>query len=657
MARLPSLLRTAVSPPVISRASALTAMERISATTHLVSSLEYLVSGRDRERGGLNDWQVSRRHYAGWPAPARRALDLVSGRRGTRALHGVRVAAAAALLAPLPRRGRLAADTVLAATSMALYPRNRYGTDGSDQVGFLVQTTAAVARAAEHRPPVVDACLWYAGLQSVLSYATSGWTKVTSPTWRSGRALPGVMRTRSYGEAHTWRLVAAHPRAGHALSTAVLALECAFPLVLVGKGRAARPMVAAVDGFHLANAGVMGLGRFLTSFGSLHPAVLYIAGPQVRTWADGRVERRHDAFPAVVGGVLATALAAGAAARVRNRTAVLRGRGDEQTMTTSSGSTLAYRRIEPPGGADGSAPDGSAPDATVPLVVLATALNSTPEQAEWLVAELSRQHPVVTYQRAGIGRSRYVATRPSGRRGRAGSAPGHPVAASIDTSIDTAADDLADLVRHVAGERPVVLVGHALGGHLAATAARALPGRVAGVALIAPGHPGEARTPSAEDPDGRRVTDSLAHTAVSLRLCLGPLLKAPDWLGELPRHVRALALAQYRDPATWTAALREWRGTLARFGADEGPLAPLGAPVCLVVCGDGLTDEQRALQQEYAEIAPHARTHELDAHRDRVLTRRATATEVAHLLAEFTRSLGEDRRATGQEARHAVQPR
>src|ERR1700744_1885297 len=84
MATLPGLLRTAMSPPVVSRSAALTAMERISAMTHLVSSLEYLVSGQDRERGGLNDWRISRGHYADWPAPARKALDLVSGRRGTR---------------------------------------------------------------------------------------------------------------------------------------------------------------------------------------------------------------------------------------------------------------------------------------------------------------------------------------------------------------------------------------------------------------------------------------------------------------------------------------------------------------------------------------------------------------------------------------------
>jgi pimeloyl-ACP methyl ester carboxylesterase len=586
-------------------------VERLSALTHLVSSLEYLVSGDDREPGGLNDWRVSRAHYGDLPGPARKVLDLVSSPRGTRVLHGARVAAAAALLAPLPRRGRVGADLLLSATSMALYPRNRYGTDGSDQVSFLVQSTAALARAAERRPQVVDACLWFAGLQSVLSYATSGWVKVTSENWRSGRALTGVMRTRSYGEPRVWRLLTAYPRAGRAASTAVLALECAFPVVLVARGRTARLMVTAVGGFHVANAGVMGLGRFLTSFGSMHPAVHYVTGPRVRTWADGRVERRHDAFPAVAGGLLAAAWAAGAASRVRQHAIVRRGRGDESELTTASGNTLAYRWIQQPGGTQ---------DPAAPVVVLECALNSTAERAEWLVSALAEGHRVVTYQRAGYGRSGYAGPR--------------------RFDIDAAARDLAELAAHVAGARPVVLVGHALGGHIAVTAARLLPGTVAGIGLIAPGHPAELRDEGpAQDPDGRRATASLRQTAVSLRLCLGPLLKSPDWLGELPEQVRELADAQYRDPANWSAALREWRGTLTRFGAYEEPLPPTGVPVCLLACTRELTDAQRDLQDEYAQAAPWSIRHELDVHRDSAVTGREPATRIAALLGEFIGAL------------------
>ncbi|MFE4947454.1 alpha/beta fold hydrolase [Streptomyces sp. NPDC056641] len=616
MARLPRLLRAAVSPPRVSRSSAVTTMERLSATTHLVSSLEYLVTEKDRLPGGMNDWRVGREQFRAWPAPVRKVLDVVSGPRGGRVLHGARVVAAAALLAPLPRRGRLAADLVLSATSLALYPRNHYGTDGSDQVAFLVQTTATVARALEDRPRAVDACLWFAGLQSVLSYATSGWVKVSSPTWRSGRALPGVMRTKSYGEATTWRLLTKYPRTSHALSTGVLALECAFPVVHLAKGRAAPALVAAVGGFHLANAGVMGLGRFLTSFCSLHPAVLYIAGPRVRTWPDGRVERRDDAFPVAVGALLAAALAAGVVSRTRQRRIVLRGRGDEREMTTASGNTLSYRWTGDP---------AEALDPAAPVVVLEHALSATPERAEWLVSELSARHPVVTYQRAGYGRSGYAGSR--------------------HFDIDSGADDLADLVAHVAGDRPVVLIGHSLGGYLVARAARRLPGQVVGLGLIDPSHPGEmSENTGTQDPDGQRVTDVLNQMAISLRLCLGPLLKSPDWLGQLPSGVRELAEAQYRDPAVWSAALREWRGSLARFRLYEGPLPAADVPVCLVTCArtNELTEAQKDLQDEYAQVAPRSVRHVLDVHRDAVVGERASATRVAGLMTEFIGGLGDD---------------
>jgi len=75
------------------------------------------------------------------PIESRRISSVTS----RKALHAARVLAAVTLLVPGPRRPRLAANIVLSSTSAALYPRQLYGTDGSDQVSFLVQTVAGVA--------------------------------------------------------------------------------------------------------------------------------------------------------------------------------------------------------------------------------------------------------------------------------------------------------------------------------------------------------------------------------------------------------------------------------------------------------------------------------------------------------------------------------
>ncbi|MGP3947280.1 hypothetical protein [Streptomyces sp. 7N604] len=265
------------SSPAIGRNTALTAGEQISAMTHLVSSLELLVTERDRREGGLNNWDLARENFAAAPPVVRKALDFIADRRTTRIIHGARAAAAASLLLPGTHRNhRAAANGFLALSALATYPRHHYGTDGSDQLSFLVQTASTVARIGERQPRIVDACLWYIALQSTMSYAISGYVKVVSPTWRTGAALPGIMRTETYGDAQVFRLIQRYPRSSKILGHAVLAMECAFPAVFLAKGRAAAALLTATGAFHLVNARVMGLGRFVWAFVATYPAVLYV---------------------------------------------------------------------------------------------------------------------------------------------------------------------------------------------------------------------------------------------------------------------------------------------------------------------------------------------------------------------------------------------
>ncbi|WP_329339003.1 hypothetical protein OG866_28410 [Streptomyces sp. NBC_00663] len=275
----PSRLR----PPRLSREKALTLAEQISASTHLVSSLELLVRDRDRREGGLNDWNIARDNYAPRIPGLKKFLDIIADRRNTQLLHGARALAAASLLVPgTPRAHRAAANGFLAVTSMAAYPRHSYGTDGSDQVSFIVQIAALTARLRQHDHRTVDAALWYVALQSTMSYAVSGYVKLVSPVWRSGAALPGIMRTETYGDERFYQLISDHPELSKLVAHAVLFMECAFPALFLAKGRLAPAMLAATGSFHLVNARAMGLGRFLTAFVATYPAVLYAAQPRER---------------------------------------------------------------------------------------------------------------------------------------------------------------------------------------------------------------------------------------------------------------------------------------------------------------------------------------------------------------------------------------
>ncbi|MGQ0842299.1 alpha/beta fold hydrolase [Actinokineospora sp.] len=604
MGRLLKYLRPGLRA-AIPRDTVLTATERLGSLTHLVSSLEYLARERDRAWGGPNNWEVTRAIFVSRAPKLTKALDVVARRDVTRALHVARVLAAVAMWAPVPKGARVAANAVLSGSQVALYARHLYGTDGADQVSFLVQTLATIARAGQRRPALVDACLWFIALQSVLSYTVSGWAKLPSATWRSGRALPGITRTLTYGDPQVWGLLTRYPRATRVLAHGVLAMECGFPLVFAARGRAAPLVLGSAGAFHLVNARVMGLGRFFWSFVSTYPAVLYATGPREATALDGSVTRRDDALPAACAAVVAAFLAGAQAARVQRARVVAAGRGDERTHVAASGNTLSYRRSGPEDG---------------PIMLLENGLCATAEHWEWIAGMLSPRFTTVTYQRAGYGPSR----------------------CDGDFRFETMVDDLVGLARHVAGDRPIVLIGHSLGGYLAVLAAARLGTQVSGIALIDSSHPAELhRSPrQAKGADG--LSGALTLMPLSLRAGLGVLLQRPDWVDKLPEHVRELSLAQYRDPGMWVAAAREWRATKHRFETFDGDLPTISAPMLVITAGQTAAADpvQAELHDELAAAAPRAERHTLAGYdHDQVISDEPAAAAVADLVVRFVDSL------------------
>jgi pimeloyl-ACP methyl ester carboxylesterase len=593
--RLNVRLLEAAWPTAPSRSTALTRMERTSAITHLVSSLEFLARPADRRPGGLHNWVIAGRRFPTRSRALARAMNVVARPDVTTALHVARCAAALALLGPSSSRARIAADATLSATSVALHPRHRYGADAPDQIAFLVQTVSAVARVGGRRPQVIDACLWFVALQCVLSYTVSGWAKLSGPSWRTGEALVGVTRTVTFGDPVAWRLLDRHRGTARVLSVGVLAMECCFPAVLCSR-RVARPLLGAATLFHLSLARIMGLDRFVWSFLSMHPALLYAVGPPERRDRLGRVTaRRDDTLPRVCGGMLATILGCALLAQGRRRRAVLAGRGDEQMIATSAGNTLALRRLGPA-------------DADGPVIVLESGLLSTAEHWEWIARALAERFSTVIYSRAGYGPSRY------------GGGP---------FRLDDAVRDLEEIVDNVANGRRALLVGHSVGGYLALRAAAGLGDRLIGVALLDASYPADLQSSPGQAQARQALTDSLGFMPFSLSAGLGPLLKDPDWLGAIPGELRALALANYRDSRLWAAGQREWKATLSEPGTSDPRLNGIGIPVLVMTAELSASDD--AAQRE-----PWARRHVVaGADPDTVLTHAGATEAVAGLIAGF----------------------
>jgi pimeloyl-ACP methyl ester carboxylesterase len=604
MKRLVSAL---FSAPTLTRGQALERMERINACTHLMASAEHLARPEFRRQGGLNHWLVSRESSAFRSKPARRVLEFVGEPRVTTALHALRVVTAAAALLPGgSRRRRLALDTTLATTSVLLHPRHHYGTDGSDQVSFLVQSVAAVARSSRS-PLVADAGLWAIGLQGTMSYAVSGWAKIAGRTWRQGQALEGVTRTMTYGDEWAWRLTRRFPRTARAMGAGVLALECAAPVAYLGRGRLAQPYALGVTAMHLGIARTMALGRFVPAFLSMHPAQLYTARDRSSTAAEpGGV--RSDLVPRMLGFAAAGLATAAVLNRREVRRTVLAGRGDERFLDVGAGDRIAYRRTGRVG-------------APGPVYLFENALLATPEHWEWIADAVGRTAEVVTYHRVGYGPS---------------------IATSGPRSLDELVGHAARLAGAVAEGRPVVVVGHSLGGYLALRLAARIPDQVRAVVLVDSSHPEELIRSPRQQAGADSLTQTFPLICHSVELGCGALLEVPEWVLTLPEPARRTALAQYRDARIWKAGRREWAATLEVFGAGE-PVPELDVPVLGLSAERTVAQEkvQLTLHEELAEAGDRRSRHEIvpASNHDTILTLQGPAEAVAGRITGFVGEL------------------
>ncbi|EIE98531.1 hypothetical protein [Saccharomonospora glauca] len=251
-------------------------VERLTALGAAVSSLEYLASSRDFDRGELLSWDTARTRYRWMTGRSAKALGAVFDKPGIQALFGLRVLAAATLLNPrASHASKTAAATYLATTNFAVHARSPYGSDGSETVLTISLTSIALGRWFRSDPRARHACLWFIAAQSCLSYGIAGLAKLVSPVWRDGTAVRDIFRTRMFGHRKVFSFLRNRPKLARAVGMGTIVGEMAFPLVLVAPAPVARALLATGAGFHASNAVVMGLNRFVWAFLGTYPAVMY----------------------------------------------------------------------------------------------------------------------------------------------------------------------------------------------------------------------------------------------------------------------------------------------------------------------------------------------------------------------------------------------
>lgn len=252
-------------------------MVALTCLATLVSAAELVAVRGELGAGGVFDWTILRTGRVRTAAGALATmLDTLLRPPGPLAILAVQLVASGLVLAnPAPRLVLLWLAILLGCHLLTLLQLG-YGSDASDRMVTVLLTGGVCFYAA---PPGIakDASLWYVGGQAALAYFTSGWFKLRSPLWRSGQAVAGILRTRTFGNSVLAEAVARRPGLSRLLSWWVIAFECSV-VVLLLLGPGGWQVFAAVGlVFHICVAMVMGLNHFLWSFVSTYPAMLYLA--------------------------------------------------------------------------------------------------------------------------------------------------------------------------------------------------------------------------------------------------------------------------------------------------------------------------------------------------------------------------------------------
>ena len=145
---------------------------------------------------------------------------------------------------------------------------------GSDRISLLILCCLCLA----HFMPGVqlqEYVFGYLALQLILSYFMAGWVKIRNPEWRNGLALQDVFRFSAYPASEDLRKWAKKPSQLLAASWAVMLFELAFPAVLLNQTCLVIGLILAAS-FHLANACLFGLNRFLWSWLAAYPSLLWL---------------------------------------------------------------------------------------------------------------------------------------------------------------------------------------------------------------------------------------------------------------------------------------------------------------------------------------------------------------------------------------------
>ena len=239
-------------------------IEQLTALALCIQSIELIQLRRVMSEHGIWAWSLLRSE--GRSAP----FELLLRYPNVVLLVALQLLLAVLLLALL----HPVLNWLLLGTSLSICIRFR-GTfnGGSDYMTVLLLLVTSIARVVPSAG-VELGCLWYISIQLSASYFIAGIVKLRQRSWRTGAALPAIFALPQYRVPRISQLLTDHPGAARLLSWGILLFEIAFPLALSGPQSCAFFLGLAFL-FHLANALILGLNRFLWIWPAAYPALYF----------------------------------------------------------------------------------------------------------------------------------------------------------------------------------------------------------------------------------------------------------------------------------------------------------------------------------------------------------------------------------------------
>jgi hypothetical protein len=242
----------------------------------LLSTAEWFARRRLFDEDGLLSWRVmSLRSDWGVRSPI---LARACGRRGVTAVLAIRFCCAGALTLPTGNVIRLVLLIAIVLTGILLRWRRWLSDDGSDQMGQIVAIGAAVMALGLvfHDPGFAFAGTLLIAGQLCIAYFVGGVAKLVSPEWRSGRALAGIMGTRSFGHRIAAHVANSSAGFSQVFCVSLIIIETAFPLAILANENFFCATLLIFALFHAATAIFMGLNTYSWAFVATYPSALIL---------------------------------------------------------------------------------------------------------------------------------------------------------------------------------------------------------------------------------------------------------------------------------------------------------------------------------------------------------------------------------------------